>query len=904
MIDCPSEETLRRLFGEQLTELELRQIETHSEHCDQCQQRLHILSQGIAAPVGTPIRSASRPCRASSSCEEREFLSRLSQQVLIKFYNSGAGGNNSADLNALPEIEGYDVLEELGRGAAGIVYRAHHHKLNRDVALKMISVSSQISTHARQRFELEAQALARLRHPNIVQVYDACQWAGRPYLTLELIEGENLDARLGGVPMPARDAARIVQTLARAVEYAHSQGIIHRDLKLANILLGKTNGLSFKNSGHDGKNAVPLTECEVKIADFGLAKILSSAGASECLMTHAGTILGTPAFIAPEQAQGNPEGVGPSADIYALGAILYALLCGRPPFQDATSLETLLQVVHHEPVPIRRLMPQVARDLETICAKCLQKHPASRYSTAGNLADDLERFLTGEPIRARPIGIVERALRWMRRRPAQAAAIAATVMLVFVVTSGAIWLGWQEMTKSRQIKDDLHEADLLQQHYDWPEANARLERAKLGLGNGGPTELRQEFVHLEQVRRNKELSARLEEIRLDRAAVLAGPFAIAQPDARYEAEFDKAGLGRVGDDIECVGSRIAASPIREALLAALDDWSICTDRRRQEWLMAVARFADTDPWRNQVRDPAIWGERSKLAALAESEHVAGQPVQSLIALAARLTAVHGDAIKFLKHVQQEYPSDFWVNFTLGSALARHHCPEAAGYFRAALAIRPKTTAVYNGLGVALRFEGKTDEAIREWHRAIELDPNSPYPHCSLGGIFKAQGRLTEAIEEYCQAVRIDTNYGWAHYVLGNALRQAGQLDNAIEHYERAIALEPDLIQAHADLGVALKRKGRISDAVAQYRQIVQLRPDSSKAYYNLGAALWEQGLLPEAIEHLQHAIMIDPKLAQAYETLAHLYVSLGRFDEAHAITQKGQEVLPSSEFQQDHQPRN
>jgi serine/threonine-protein kinase len=308
-----------------------------------------------------------------------------------------------------PAVAGYDILGLLGRGGMGVVYKARHQKLKRLVALKMVLAGAHAGPQELGRFFIEAEAIAQLQHPNIVQVYEIGEQDGLPYLALEFVDGGSLNARLDGKPVPARDAARLAETLARAMGYAHLHGVVHRDLKPANVLV--------------------TADGQPKITDFGLAKRLEGDSGQ----TKSGTLMGTPAYMAPEQARGDIKVVGPLADVYSLGVILYQMLTGRTPFIGTSVIDTLHQVEHLEPVPPSRLQPSVPADLETVTLKCLQKDPGKRYASADALADDLRRFLAGEPILARPVGRAERLWRWCRRNPRVAALSAAVLALLVAV---------------------------------------------------------------------------------------------------------------------------------------------------------------------------------------------------------------------------------------------------------------------------------------------------------------------------------------------------------------------------------------------------------------------------------------------------------------------------------------
>jgi WD40 repeat protein/tetratricopeptide (TPR) repeat protein len=354
------------------------------------------------------------------ACQEDEYHSRFPSVVLPTLATTAFPGAASAPAAAAPvQVPGYEIIQELGRGGMGVVYWAWQSGLNRTVALKMILAGGHAGPEALARFRTEAEAVARLQHANIIQIHDIGEHDGRPYMALEYIDGGSLAEALNGTPWPARRAAALVETLARAIHHAHQQGIVHRDLTPGNVLMTKAG--------------------QPRITDFGLAKLLVGGGPT---LTETGMILGTPSYMAPEQAAGQAKAIGPATDVYALGAVLYELLSGRPPFKAETPLETLQQVQSQQPVSPSRLQPKLPRDLVTMCLKCLQKEPAKRYASAEALAEDLDRFLQGKPIQARPIGNAERLWRWCRRNPAWASLASSVSLLLVVIAVGASLSAW------------------------------------------------------------------------------------------------------------------------------------------------------------------------------------------------------------------------------------------------------------------------------------------------------------------------------------------------------------------------------------------------------------------------------------------------------------------------------
>jgi WD40 repeat protein/serine/threonine protein kinase len=495
MSSCFSDTELNRYLDGELTDSRMEEIASHLPVCELCRQRLeHLTSSAGTADsrVFELIRSLEPDQQPSAP--NLTFLEHLKSTPPAEMEQPGSPDQEVTQIVEAPErrnqettslsqsVPGYAILKELGRGGMGVVYAARQLSLNRLVALKMIVSGQHAGPTGLARFRAEAEVIASLHHPNIVQIHDIGEQDGQPFYSMELMEGGALADWLKGAPLHARPAAGLVAILAEAVQAAHQAGIIHRDLKPSNILL-TTKRQGYRILG-DSETTIPetagptdycplpfgLAAGDVKITDFGLARRLDGGAA----ITKTGLVMGTPSYLAPEMASGQHKKAGPACDVYGLGAILYECLTGRPPFRGETPTDTIMLVLHQEPVPPSRLQPRVPGELETICLKCLEKEPVRRYGSSQGLADDLRRFLRGDPIRARPTPVWQRAWKWTKRRPALAGFLALCLFIAAIGFPGVTIL-WYQAVRARDAEAELRvQADTLRVRAD----QARLAEAE------------------------------------------------------------------------------------------------------------------------------------------------------------------------------------------------------------------------------------------------------------------------------------------------------------------------------------------------------------------------------------------------------------------------------------------
>jgi tetratricopeptide (TPR) repeat protein len=841
MIACPTEDELRELLDEFVDAADFPDLVDHIETCGKCQARLKSLTSDDLWKTAVAFRDSARAGAGSAGQTTIELDGEATSDLpncagvraLRNVLEPGAGrtsGSSNVQPASLcpsdrPLIPGFEVIEKLGEGGMGIVYKARQLGLDRLVALKVIRGGAHARPAHLARLGIEAEAVARLRHPNVVQIYDIGEAEGLPYMVFELLDGGSLETRVARAPQPGGFAAELLATLARAVHLAHQAGIIHRDLKPTNVL--------FTQDG------VP------KITDFGLAKRLES----DDRHTLSGEIMGSPSYLAPEQARGHSREVGPAADVYALGAILYRVLTGRPPFAGGTAMETVSRVLDEDVVPPRRLAPRLHPDLETICLMCLAKDPSKRYGSAQALADDLERYLKDQPVRARRTPFWMRWAKRARRRPAAATLVVIGIAAILGPLIGGLQYGrflrgqdQREKARISALRADSNER-FLKAHDAWGRND--LTKARLIL-----TALREKLVGQQEMR---DLAERTDSLFRKIEDRLAAERADGADRARYDV-FRRLRSEALRHDTQFTGLELHDNrdATRRAARAALDQFAAPGSGSSWE-LASLPTGLLLKEW-SEITD----GCYELLLILADAEPTPEEGLRRLDQ-AARL--------------------------------------------------RPPTTAYYQRREACLRRKGDLAGAETARRQADQLRPTTAFDHFLIGQERFTRRDPKAAIQHFNATLELEPDHFWAQClsaVCALQLPSPGEAKarlNACLQRERGsawlyllrgfasgqvAAAALDLMKKYPDQEKSLQVQADLQFAAAEddYRRALQLleqRPSDELHYIllvNRGVLWLQRRVFDKAAGYLQEAIRLNAREPEAFAALAQVYQKQEKADEA------------------------
>jgi eukaryotic-like serine/threonine-protein kinase len=831
---------------------ELLRIDLHYRHPDERARALADYHQQFPEYAAW-IEACNTPFPRSPGTVGHTGSGSIEHSEGIPTTGGEAGAATPESSSPYPEIPGYEILGTLGHGGMGVVYRARQLRPNRPVALKMIRHPAHAGELERRRFLREAQAIAQLQHPNIVEVYEVGEHQGGPFFSLEFIEGGSLDRLIGGTPQALRASAQMVRTLALAMQAAHEQKIIHRDLKPANVLLAGC----FGPAGDATSQPVPLHERVPKISDFGLAKYLDD----EFGQTRSRDVMGTPSYMPPEQADGRLDQIGPWTDVWALGAILYELLTGRPPFKGQTVWETLEQVRSQDPVPPRQLQPKVDRDLETICLKCLRKPPEGRYSSAQELADDLQRYLEGRPILARPTSRRERLFKWARRKPFQAVSLVAGIVCLAALVV-ALFAGMLYANSRRDLLET--KAELQRQELDRKEQELARGRER----------------QAEQRQREKAQKTFTEE------------YVKAETRAQDARPGDVETWREVNDTLEAALKPVPVYP------TAFRDFALVHSARqllnRAKGHLAAARERQENLARlpqliRHLSDAVFWGTLATGLELQDNLELAQRAVADGLKLFQVARDNDGPPVvdpRFFTEAQKGLITDLCYQLLLIDAelLARpvgavkedNRLRQSLRLLDCAARLRPgrPTYSALDRRANYLEQLGRKDEADQARQEAAGVAPELAADFFLIG-MDRYQGNdLPGAIQALDTTLSKQPEHQAAEYLLAvSRLRQGGRANIAAarDGLKHCMEKRKDFPWFHLQYGYAEMELGNFKEARDSFDRVLKNPPDKSAAYIarvNRGVLSMKQGAWEAAISDLEQAVKEKPEAVTAYINLA------------------------------------
>ena len=783
-------------------------------------------------PLAGPSSSVAGVVESPGKCEQCGATTRLGEAVCLRcLLKEGLEAEGEASAEVFESVLGeanvpdihwrlgnYEILDEIGRGGMGVIYRARQRHSRRIVAVKRVLTYQADSHETLARFRREAAAAASLDHPNILPIYEVSESQdGLAFFSMKLATGGSLRTVASALRGKARECVELMAKVARAIEYAHAHGILHRDLQPGNILL-------------DGRG-------EPLVGDFGLAKWLDE----ESDLTQTLTTFGTPGYIAPEQAEG--AHFSPAADIYSLGAILFNLLAGRTPFVGANALSVIRQAAATPAPKLRAFAPSLGRDLETIVARCLERDPKARYHTAGALAEDLERWLEGRPIIARPVRAPSRVWRWSRRNPIVAGAFSASLLLALAV----VWL--------------------LREQF-----NARTTRALEKSIALLP------FEYLSDDKANAYLADGIQEEILTRLSKIADLKVISRTSTQHYKSSPK-NLPEIAKQLGV--AYILEGSVQESgdairvnvqLINAQSDshlWAEKFDRK----------LSDIFPVETEIATKIADTLQAKLTG-HEQRAIAAHPTEDPEAYRLYLQGRH-----------------LWGQRTDTGLL------KAIDYFNRALSLDPNYARAYAGIAdcyITLPAFSKLNpaecrqKAKLAASRALEIDSDLADAHVSLGVLLMNDGKVAEARNEFLRAMQFDPNYANApHWYALRVLVPLGQFDEAIAQLKRALELDPLSPPFNANLGMGYTMARRYPEAIAQLRKTVELNPAFSYGHGALGYALDASGQFDQAIPEMEKAYELSRDF-HVLGLLGHAYALRGNREKAFQLLKQLQDLEQQS----------
>jgi serine/threonine protein kinase/Flp pilus assembly protein TadD len=924
-------------------------------------QALETSAETVRAPKHVFPQKKTNPSRlvipdenASTEAVDLQNVSGASDptQIMPPQASSTAGSPASTTVFTAPRFLGpYELLQPVGRGGMGVVYEAIDTRLRRKVALKVIRAGQDADSEEVKRFRMESEHAAKLKHPNIIPIYDVGREGELDYFTMRFVEGETLDDWLKRRERPFRIRAEVMAKTVNAIEHAHQQGVIHRDIKPGNILIDRAG--------------------EPNVMDFGLARSVEVDSG----MTVSGVALGTPAYMSPEQAQARREDVGPRSDVWGLGAVLYECLVGRPPFSGENVFQIMSAVVAEDPMPPRKIDPKVPRDLETICLMCLAKNPRRRYESAGALAQDLESWLAGEPIWARPAALHERIWQFCRRRPVFAVSAVLLAALVF----SAFWLlqtrNELEVAKTRALlaEKESAEKDKETQRKREREQRQRAEEAirkgrealtkareQLLRGNRGEYEeglinaegyLRKAMFEIpdhpvareltrEAAREHFKSALETHDWRLAREKIKLAEDGgedvgeIEKMETRLETARNarsrklQARVRELMDDAAKTIDRTTPHDKAEPELISLRDPvtvkvlseyvpSTCMDQQ----LLAIKALM----WLGDVSVatallPYIWQKRpdekandiivqaaafNAICNLAPEDMKIYEELRSRLASEAYLSGRLAENTRYyrlpyfdkmekaIELQQQSFAAEDW--FEIGKRRAESgNFTGAIEAFNKAIEKNDQVAVFYNFRGCAYGSIDKLDEALSNFDRALQLDNNVDFLLNRAIALYRLK-KFEETLKDCDEIISKKTNLFGAYHLRAITLSRQGKLVEAERDCSLIIEkIKSDDDEVYSNRGQIRHGLKRLDEAEKDFNFAIKLVPNKSQNFYFRGLVYQEKGEWEKALEDFTRAISLDPKDADAYESRGYLRLLLGDFHEAAADMEKAKKLRPKS----------